>query len=127
MTSQINNNFTRTFLEHYDDDSSAYSVNYIDVIRLAQRSGPISMKFLMRTKKFLGVISAGRLLLYRESKPPSHEKIFDTVIPLCGSNVTVKIKPDDKHDKRFSLNVETYNEGKRKEDTYEVILIYVAV
>ena len=85
------------------------------------------MKFLMRTKKFLGVISAGRLLLYRESKPPSHEKIFDTVIPLCGSNVTVKIKPDDKHDKRFSLNVVTYNEGKRKEDTYEVILIYVAV
>lgn len=79
------------------------------------------MKFLMRTKKFLGVISAGRLILYREAKLPSHEKILDTVIPLSGSNVTVKIKPDDKHDKRFTLNVETYKEGKRKEDTYEVI------
>ena len=79
----------------------------------------------MRTKKFLGVISAGRLVLYRECKPPSHEKVFDTMIPLCGSNVNVKIKPDDKHDKRFTINVETYNEGKRKEDTYEVIFSIV--
>jgi hypothetical protein len=109
-------------LGHHDKDSAAYSLNYIHVIRLAQRSAPISMKFLMRTKKFLGVISSRRLLLYRESNSLIHEKIFDTVIPLNGSNVTVNIKTDNKHDTRFTLTVDTFDQGKRKEDTYEVTL-----
>ena len=80
------------------------------------------MRFLSRTKEFLGVISSGRLLLYRESNPHINEKIFDTVITLTGSNITVEILPDNKKDIRFTLTVATFEEGKRKEDTYEVRL-----
>ena len=80
------------------------------------------MKFLMRTKKFVGMISVGRFVLYREAKPPGHEKIFDTVIPLRDSNITVKVRSDPKHDKRFIIAVETFSDGKRKDETYEVSL-----
>ena len=95
-------------------------MEYIDVIRLAQRSGPISMKFLMRTRKFIGVISVGRLILYREEKPPSHEKLFDTVIKLQGQDVKVDINPDSKHEKRLNLNVVSFVDGKSRAETYEV-------
>ena len=72
--------------------------------------------------KFLGVISSGRLILYRGVNALIHEKIFDTVIPLCGSNVTVKIKSENKHDTRFTLTVGTFEEGNRNVDTYEVTM-----
>ena len=78
------------------------------------------MKFLMRTKKFMGVISMGRLVLYREAKLPSHEKILDTVIPLAGPNISVKINSDHRNDKRFTISVETICAGKTKNETYEV-------
>ena len=76
----------------------------------------------MRTRKFIGVISVGRLILYREEKPPSHEKVFDTVIKLQGQDVKVDVNPDSKHDKRLNLNVVSFVDGKRKDDTYEVSL-----
>ena len=110
-------------LGHHCKDSADYSLNYIHVIRTAQRSGPISIKFPTRTMKFLGVISSGRLILYRGVNALIHEKILDTVIPLCGSNVTVKIKSDT----RFTLIVGTFDNGKRKEDTYEVTMTIVVL
>ena len=95
-------------------------MDYIDVIRLAQRSGPISMKFLMRTRRFIGVISIGRLFLYREDKSSGHEKIYDTDIKLQGQDRKVDVNPDSKNDRRLNLTVVSYVEGKRKDETYEV-------
>ena len=119
---QCKNNLECIILGPSDHDSSTLSLDYIDVLRVAQRSGPISMKFLMRTKKFMGVISMGRLVLYREAKLPSHEKIFDTVIPLAGPNISVKINSDHRNDKRFTITVETICAGKTKNETYEVFI-----
>ena len=79
------------------------------------------MRFLMRTRRFIGVISIGRLILYREEKPPSHEKVFDTEIKLQGQDLKVDVNPDTKHDKRLSLTVVSFIDGKRKDETYEVI------
>ena len=119
-TCQYENNVECILLGPSDHDSSTLSLDYIDVLRVAQRSGPISMKFLMRTKKFMGIISMGRLVLYREAKLPSHEKILDTVIPLAGPNISVKINSDHRNDKRFTIAVETICAGKTKNETYEV-------
>ena len=106
--------------DQYDDSSEAYSLQYIDVIRLAQRSGPISMKLLMRTRKFIGVISIGRLILYREDKSNIHEKIYDTDIKLQGQDRKVDVSPDGKNDRRLNLTVVSEVDGKRKYETYEV-------
>ena len=106
--------------DQYDDSSEAYSLQYIDVIRLAQRSGPISMKLLMRTRKFIGVISIGRLILYREDKSNIHEKIYDTDIKLQGEDRKVDVNPDSKNDKRLNLTIVSEVDGKRKYETYEV-------
>ena len=111
--------------DQYDDSSEAYSLQYIDVIRLAQRSGPISMKLLMRTRKFIGVISIGRLILYREDKSNIHEKIYDTDIKLQGQDRKVDVNPDSKNDKRLNLTVVSEVDGKRKYETYEVRVIFL--
>ena len=78
------------------------------------------MKWLLGTKHYIGVISVGRLILYREAKPPSHEKIVDQVIQLQGPNITIKIKSDHKHEKRFTLVVKTKSFGNKKEEIFEV-------
>ena len=46
---QYKSNLDTILLGPSDHDSSTLSLDYIDVLRVAQRSGPISMKFLMRT------------------------------------------------------------------------------
>ena len=81
------------------------------------------MKFLMRTRKFIGVISIGRLILYREDKSNIHEKIYDTYIKLQGEDRKVDVNPDSKNDKRLNLTIVSEVDGKRKYETYEVRII----
>ena len=81
------------------------------------------MKLLMRTRKFIGVISIGRLILYREDKSNIHEKIYDTDIKLQGEDRKVDVNPDSKNDKRLNLTIVSEVDGKRKYETYEVRII----
>ena len=83
------------------------------------------MKLLMRTRKFIGVISIGRLILYREDKSNIHEKIYDTDIKLQGQDRKVDVNPDSKNDKRLNLTIVSEVDGKRKYETYEVRVIFL--
>ena len=80
-----------------------------------QKIGPLSMKSLLRTKNYLGVISMGRLILYRESTP-SDEKEFKQLINLQGPNITSEVQSDHKNEKRFTLIVHAGH----KNETFDV-------
>ena len=76
------------------------------------------MKLLMRTKTFVGVISLGRLVLYREN-PSSNEIEFRQTINLQGPDLTVDVKSDHKNEKHFTLVIGSRRKSKHDE-TFEV-------
>ena len=77
------------------------------------------MKHLMRTKKYIGVISLGRLILYRENSS-SNEKEFRQMIQLEGPNTTMEVKSHGRNEKRFSLIIHTTCSKSIKDETFEV-------
>ena len=74
------------------------------------------MKLLMRTKTFIGVISLGRLILYRENTS-SNEVEYRQTINLQGPDITVDVKSDHKNEKHFTLII---HRASKADETYEV-------
>ena len=99
-------------------------MEYFDVFRTAQKHGPLSMKSMLRTKKYIGVISLGRLILYRERPSPSNEIEFRQLIQLQCQNATVEVKSHHKHENRFTLIIHTTASRSTKNETFEVNTIY---